>query len=285
MATVRFLSTQHTQTAIHLAKLHIPQEESDDTHTQTLTDALILPFNVKFVQAAAATAATARGGATSTQTHTQEKKQKKKEKEKETPTPTETQTQTHTHTPQEQQQQQEYHPTTIFLTGLLNWSGGDADLRSVFDTHTPTHIHVTHTHIAMDKRTGKRKGTALVQFNDPEGVSVCVSMSDLGKKLGVDEVVKVRRSRFPALVEEEGEGAGGDTGTHTHTHTEEKKVVSSRSLTSFAPRVLMRRGGGAGGAGRGRGGGGRLGVGGGGSEGGGGGNLTQEDFKKMLMKK
>ena len=187
--------------------------------------------------------------------------------------------QQHPHQQQHPQKEggKEWHPTTVFLTGLLHWTGSEADLRSLFETHLPgNNSQVQAVLIAKDKRSGQRKGTALVQFTQPEPVAAALKMQEVGKLLGVDEVVKVRRSRFAAELEGGREREGGKQGGR-EVEVPPAVVASTRSLTSFAPRVVQRKAGRLG-----------LGVGGGGGGGGGGGeekggNLTQDDFKKMLL--
>ena len=171
-----------------------------------------------------------------------------------------------------QQKEKEWHPTTVFLRGLLHWTGGEADLRSLFETHIPG-SEVQAIAIVRDKRSGQRKGTALVQFTQPEPVAAALKMEqEVGKLIGVNEVVKVRRSRFAAEMEGVREVRGGREGGGD---VEMPLVAASTgSLTAFAPRVLHRKAGRLG-----------LGAGGGRGRGGGeqGGNLTQDDFKKMFM--
>ena len=61
----------------------------------------ILPFNSKFVAAP-------------------KEKKKKAEKEKE-----------------EEEEEKGMHPTTVFLTGLVNWGGGEEEIKTLFETHLP----------------------------------------------------------------------------------------------------------------------------------------------------
>ena len=142
---------------------------------------------------------------------------------------------------QPQQNEKEWHPTTIFLTGLLHWTGGEADLRSLFENHIPG-SQVQAVTIARDKRSGQRKGTALVQFTQPEPVAAALKMQqDVGKLIGVDEAVKVRRSRFAAELEGGREVKGG---RKEEGDVKMPLVVpSTGSLTAFAPRVLQRKAG------------------------------------------
>jgi hypothetical protein len=176
----------------------------------------------------------------------------------------------------QEEEKKTFHPTTIFLTGLLNWNGGIADLRALFEEHVPE-SKVQAVNIAMDKCTGKRKGTALVQFTEPGPVASALKLRNIGKLLNLHEVVKVRQSRFPVQVE------GPNFPDKRDDPREERNP--SRARVFFAPRVLQRKQG-------------RLSI---GQEVGHkekskeaqqtpsekfqtSGTYTQEDFKKMIMK-
>ncbi|CAM9124032.1 unnamed protein product, partial [Phaeothamnion confervicola] len=98
------------------------------------------------------------------------------------------------------------HPTTVFVTGLPEIATEEQLARVFGECGT-----VAVARVVLDKTSGRRKGTALVQFEDAAAVERALALAgsnQLGGTLGV------MRSRFPAMKPVLGGGGVGGDGGH-----------------------------------------------------------------------
>jgi hypothetical protein len=152
------------------------------------------------------------------------------------------------------------HASTVFIAGLGEWAAACADPRGSLSALMAERVGpVEAVNVPTDRRTGRYRGTALVQFVDPASAHKALGMDAkaLAEALGIIKEgeggvagagagggggagagLSVRPSKFPAVAVAgkgkaegaQGEGEGGDKAT--------RPTPKATSVTVFAPRAL-----------------------------------------------